>query len=97
MPWIEDGLGTSMKIAVDGNFDSILQFEYTWSDGIHWDLSLLNGGADGTEGTPFEDYNVSVGPSVQGTGTCTFVGCIETYPCHGAYTGPYDDDTRVSA
>jgi hypothetical protein len=97
MPWIEDGLGTSMKIATNGNFDSILQFEYTWSNGIYWDLSLLNGGVDGTVGTPFEDYNVSVGPSVSGTGTCTFVGCIAGYVCEGAYTEPYDDDTNVSA
>jgi len=95
MPFIQDSLGTSMKIATDPSFDSILQFEYTVSDNIYWDISLLNGGVDGTVGTPFQDENISMGPITTGTGTCAFVGCIAGFPCQDAYTNPYDDDTRA--
>lgn len=96
MPIIEDGLGTSMKIAKNNDFSQVLQFEYTVSDQIYWDISLLNGGVDGTVGTPFVNENISMGPITTGDGTCAFVGCIGSLPCKDAYNSPFDDDTRVS-
>ena len=96
IPWIEDGLGTSMKIATNPDFDSVVQFEYTWSDGIYWDLSLLNGGVDGSVGTPFAGYSIVVGPGENEGGTCEAITCLPDL-CEGAYINPDDDDTDVSA
>jgi hypothetical protein len=94
MPFIRDGLGTSMKIAKNDDFSRILQFEYTVSDNIYWDISLLNGGASGTSGTPFE--SLSMGPINDSGGTCAWVGCIGNAPCKDAYNTPNDASTRVS-
>jgi len=95
IPFVQDTLGTSIKIAKDKSFSSVLQFEYTINDVIYWDISLLNGGTGGTVGTPFEDQAIAMGPITAGSDTCAYVKCSSS-PCQDAYTSPWDADTRVS-
>ncbi|MCJ1444977.1 MAG: hypothetical protein MMC23_005481 [Stictis urceolatum] len=96
--WINNGEGTSVKIAKDSSFgNGILQFEYTFgSGGLYWDLSDLDGGGAGLVGTPFASDNVKVSPTGdgEGTGTCVKIRCPANQVCVDAYQTPDDVNTR---
>ena len=87
-------------MATSTAFDQILQFEYTWDNGIYWDLSYLNGGVGLTVGTPFEGSTVGVGPVTASdeSATCSYLSCGPDYEaCADVYVTPDSDATNVSA
>ncbi|KAJ3136781.1 hypothetical protein HK100_001285 [Physocladia obscura] len=95
-PWIADSEGTSVKISKSG-VSGILQFEYTLSDNLYWDLSDLDGSGPGLVGTPFSGDNVKVSPTGNGSGsgTCVQLKCPAGQLCVDAYQNPDDSDTRA--
>ncbi|KAF4633119.1 hypothetical protein G7Y89_g5001 [Cudoniella acicularis] len=90
--FIADGEGTSIKIATNADVNNgILQFEYTVSDNIYWDVSDLDGVGAARVGSPFSGDNVWTGPvggSSVGQGTCTPVICLANQICQDAYQQP---------
>lgn len=98
--YISDGIGSSIKIALDTTFGKILQVEYNDApDALYWDLSNLDGKGPSVTGTPFADKNVELSPSGAGvgTGTCVPVKCAANQICTDAYQQPNDPNTKVSS
>ena len=93
--YITDGAGTSVKISKKG-VSGILQFEYTVSNGLWWDLSDLDGDGPGLVGTPFGKDNVKVTPTGNGagSGTCLKIRCKANTVCLDSYQHPDDKNTR---
>lgn len=90
-----DGQGTSVKIGKKG-VSGILQFEYTVSGGLWWDLSDLDGRGAGLVGTPFAKDNVKVTPTGKGSGsgTCVPIRCKANKVCLDSYQHPDDTNTK---
>lgn len=90
-----DGQGTSVKIAKKG-VSGFLQFEYTVSNGLWWDLSDLDGRGAGLVGTPFAKDNVKVTPTGKGAGTntCVVIRCKAGKVCLDSYQHPDDPNTK---
>jgi hypothetical protein len=97
--WINNGQGTSVKVAKDPSFGQILQVEYTFTGPtLFWDLSNLDGAGASVTGTPFAADNVKISPSGAGlgTGTCNVIKCTANQVCADAYQHPDDTATKVS-
>ena len=98
IPWINNGQGTSIKIAKDSSFGQILQFEYcVTGPTLFWDLSNLDGAGASVTGTPFASDNIKISPSGTGvgTGTCNVIKCTANQICADAYQHPDDTATKV--
>lgn len=95
-PIIADGLGTSIKIS-NVNNAGILQFEYTVSDNLCWDLSDIDGAGSASAGSPFFNENVQVTPTGNGVGqgTCSQLKCPNGEICANAYNSPDEVKTRA--
>jgi hypothetical protein len=77
----------------------VLEFEWTITDQIYWDLSNLDGGGRGKPGNVFLNQNVKVSPNRDMAGQ--YPQCVQLrYPmgtvCEGAYNdSPNDPGTHV--
>lgn len=95
-PLIADGQGTSIKIS-NGNNPGVLQYEYTVSDTLFWDISDIDGAGAASAGSPFFNQNVKVTPTGNGVGqgTCTQLKCPAGQICADAYNAPDETKTRA--
>jgi hypothetical protein len=90
--------GTSLKIGRDSSPQApILQFEYTASDNLYFDLSNIDGAGPARTGSPFYWENVKLSPTGngEGQGTCVKIRCRSGQVCVNAYQAPEDPNTKA--
>ena len=89
---------TSIKITWSSPpTDGVLQFEYTLSDNLYWDLSDIDGSAPKVVGSPFYNENVKLTPTGDGAGVspCMAIVCPPGTLCQEAYNKSDDSATKV--
>ena len=90
---------TSIKITWSSPpTDGVLQFEYTLSDNLYWDLSDIDGSAPKVVGSPFYNENVKLTPTGDGAGVspCMAIVCPPGTLCQEAYNESDNSVTNVS-
>jgi hypothetical protein len=92
------GAGTAVKLSPE-DAAGVLQFEYTFSDNMYWDLSDLDGGGAGVVTSPFRDWNVVVTPTGNGASEggngCSPIFCEAGQTCEESYQYPDQAATRA--